>query len=63
MTMAAGTIKFRDQERDEEGVAVVRYDGTSVCVCLSLQSDGDVEVTMTKEDAKRLAAALGEAAR
>jgi len=60
MTEAA-TITFRDVSTEDEGVAIVRYDTNSVALCLSLKEDGDVEVVMTKVDARKLAAALTKA--
>lgn len=63
MTTTADTITFHDPDRDDDGVVIVRYDDDCVWVCLSLKSDGDIEVTMRKEDAKRLAKALDAALR
>jgi hypothetical protein len=60
MTEAA-TITFRDVSTEDEGIAIVRYDANSVALGLSLKEDGDIEVVMTKVDAKKLVAALNKA--
>jgi len=57
----AATITFKDAESSDEAVAIVRYDEDRVAICLSLKSDGDVEVVMRKEDAGKLAEALKRA--
>jgi len=44
------TIAFQDCESSDEEVAIVRYDKSCVALCLSLKSDGDVEVVMKKVD-------------
>ncbi len=58
MMKIADTIIFCDQDRNEDAVAIVRYNADSVCICISLKSGGDLEVAMKKNDAKRLAKAL-----
>jgi hypothetical protein len=55
------TIKFTDIDTNDEAVAIVRSDEDSVAVALSLESDGDIEVVMKKEDAKKLSEALKKA--
>ena len=54
----AATITFQDAESLNEAVAIVRYDESRVALCLSLKSNGDLEVVMNKADAGRLADAL-----
>lgn len=54
----AATIKFTDLETSDEALAIIRYDESMVAFCLSLRSNGDIEVAMTKEDARAILAAL-----
>ena len=61
MMKEAATITFNDADSTEEAVAIVRYDESRVALCLSLKSDGDVEVVMMKADAGTLIEALKEA--
>ena len=61
MIKESSTITFREFETAEEALAIVRYDEKSVHLCLSLKSDGDIEVSMNKEDAKKLVQALTKA--
>jgi hypothetical protein len=61
MMNEAASIKIRDFESSEEALAIVRYDGSRVALCLSLKSDGDVEVVMNKADAGKLIEALKKA--
>ena len=56
--MKSTTITFRDLESNDEALAIGRHAESSVGLCLSLMSDGDIEVFMRKEDARRLLAAL-----
>jgi hypothetical protein len=58
MMKEAATIKFIELDTSSEALAIVRYDQASVAVCLSVQSNGDVEVVMRKEDARALLEAL-----
>jgi len=62
MTEAA-TITFQDADSANEAVAIVRYDESYVALCLSLKSDGDIEVVMAKADAAALIEALKKATR
>ena len=57
----ADTIRFLDASDSDETVAIVRYDEKSVAVCLSKKSNGDIEVVMSKTDAKALLEALQKA--
>jgi hypothetical protein len=55
------TIKFTDIDANDEALAIVRCDENCVVVVLSLKSDGDIQVAMNKEDAKKLTEALEKA--
>lgn len=55
------TITFQGDDSSDEAVAVVRYDGDVVALCLSCKSNGDVAVAMTKTEAARLVEALNKA--
>ena len=59
----AATIAFKDFNSMDEAYAIVRFDGSSVALCLSLKSNGDLEVVMRKEDAILLLEALKVAVR
>ena len=54
----AGTIVFKDAESGEEALAIVRYNDKEVALCLSLKTNGDLEVVMPKESAISLLEAL-----
>jgi len=55
------TILFTELETSDEGLIVIRSDEGSVALALSLRTNGDMEVVMSKVDAKRLLEALSEA--
>jgi hypothetical protein len=55
------TITFCDAGSSDEGVAIVRYDENHIGLCLSLKSDGDIEVVMSRSDAGKLIEALSNA--
>jgi len=57
----AASITFHDLESSEEAVVIVRYDTERIALCLSLKTDGDVEVVMDKANTKRLIEALNKA--
>jgi hypothetical protein len=57
----ATTIKFINAESNDEGLIILRYNEALVMLCLSLKSNGDIEVAITKDHAKRLLEALKEA--
>ena len=61
MMTEAATITFLDARSSDEAVAIVRYDSELVALCLSLKTDGDIEVGMKKADAKKLSEALSKA--
>lgn len=52
------TIQFEDLETQEEALAIVRYDDSRVVVALSHKKDGDMQVVMNKEQARKLLDAL-----
>lgn len=58
MMKEATTITFQDAESSDEAIAIVRYDESNVALCLSLKSNGDIEVVMNKADAYKLIEAL-----
>jgi hypothetical protein len=55
------TIQFTDQGSMSEACAIVRFDGNTVGLAISLKDDGDCEVILKKDDAKRLILALSVA--
>ena len=55
------TIQFTDAESGDAGVAIVRLTDKAIGLCLSLQSNGDIEVFLSSTDADRLVVALSEA--
>jgi hypothetical protein len=57
----AGTIEFKHAETSDLAVVIVRYDQSHVALCVSLESDGDVEILMRKEDCRKLLEALNRA--
>jgi hypothetical protein len=57
----AASITFFDVESKDEACVGVRYDETTVVLFLSLKADGDIDVCMSKEDAKKLIEALKQA--
>jgi hypothetical protein len=58
---SADPITFIDADSKDEAWVFVRYDETYVALGLSLRKDGDMEVCMSKEDAKKLIEALKQA--
>lgn len=54
----SATIKFTDLESADEALVFVRYDESAVALGLSIKSDGDMEVFMTKETARAVIKAL-----
>ena len=54
----ATTVSFRDADSGEEATIIVRFDSEHVALCLSLRQNGDIEVVMSKDDARRLSGAL-----
>jgi len=51
-------IKFKDKDTADEALVIVRYDEASLVLGLSHKSNGDMQVVMGKEDAKKLVDAL-----
>jgi hypothetical protein len=52
------TIQFEDLETRQEAIAIVRYDHSCVVLALSHKEDGDLQVVMKKEQARKLLEAL-----
>lgn len=52
------TIIFHDYGEGQSGVAVVRAFEDKVALCLSLESNGDVEALLDKEVVEKLIEAL-----
>ena len=55
------TINFVDKAESQNACMIIRRYGQDVALCVSLESDGDVEVLISAEDAKKLIVALEEA--
>jgi hypothetical protein len=54
----AVTIKLTDLETSDEALVLIRYDESAVALGLSLRLNGDIEVVMTKDDARAIISAL-----
>ena len=52
------TIAFKERETGSDAAAIVKRDADSVALALTIQSDGDILVVMSREDARRLLDAL-----
>jgi hypothetical protein len=59
----AGTVRFRDQDSKSEAFAIVHYSNDSVAVGLSIEINRDIEVLMTKAEARQLLELLQQARR
>ena len=57
----AGSVKFTDGNSNDEAYVAVRYDEGTVALAVSLKQDGDIEVFMSKADARILAEILRDA--
>jgi len=55
------TVSFRDLETQSEAVAVLRGNEDRLHLCLSVASDGDIEVAMNKVAAQEFLQALRKA--
>jgi hypothetical protein len=51
-------LRSKTLNRQTKRLRFVRYDESRVALCLSLKSNGDFEVVMSKADAGKLAEAL-----
>ena len=56
--MEAASIRFIDHDTSDEAYVFIRYNESHVALGLSLMSDGDMEVVLNKEDARRVLEAL-----
>ena len=54
----AATIEFVDGDSKDDACIIVRYDKSTVGLAISLKTNGDLAVFMTKDDAKQLIEAL-----
>jgi hypothetical protein len=54
----AATIIIRGENSSDNALMIVRYDEFRVALCLSLESNGDLEVVMKKIDVETLIQAL-----
>ncbi len=54
----AGSLRFKDADSGDDAFVSVRYGDTNVALAVSLKQDGDIEVLMSKKDAKVLLDAL-----
>lgn len=54
----ADSIQFVDVESGQRGLVVVRFDDHSVALAASLLEEGDIEVCLSKDDARKVAEAL-----
>jgi hypothetical protein len=52
------TIRFVDLASHDEGCAIIRYNDEQIGLGLSLQSNGDIEIIISKNDARKLIDAL-----
>jgi hypothetical protein len=55
------TLRLHDSFSNEECWVMIRACREAVAFCLSLPSDGDLEVSLSKEDCRKLIAALTKA--
>ena len=53
-----GSIHFIDRGSNDHAYVSVRHDDDSVAIALSLKTDGDTEVFLSKDDAIKLLAPL-----
>ena len=61
MSENATTIRFHDHAENQDGIAVVRRFDDKVAICVSLETNGDVEALIEKAIVQELIAALQEA--
>ena len=57
----AGSLLFVDADSDDEVYAAIRVDGDRIHLALSLRSNGDVEVSLRRDECARLVEALQQA--
>jgi hypothetical protein len=51
---AIGSLNFVDRDSGDRAMVLVRADADNVALAVSLERDGDVEVFMPRDDARRL---------
>ena len=52
------TIRFQEVDTADEGFAIIRRSSNAVAIALSLRGNGDIEIVITKDDARRFLKAL-----
>ncbi len=57
---AMATLEFKDAETGESDLAIIRVYEESLVLCLSKETNGDVEIELSPTDCERLVAALKE---
>lgn len=55
------TIHFIDHDSGEKAIATVRATSGQIALCLSIETNGDIEVVMGPNDCKTLLDALSRA--
>jgi hypothetical protein len=55
------TINFRDVETMNEAIAIVRSGENAIAICLSVRGEGDLEVVLSKIDARTILEAFRQA--
>ena len=60
MAKDSTTISFRDHGENQEGFFVIRRFDDRVSICLSLETNGDVEALVGRGDVAKLIVALQE---
>jgi len=61
MKHVATITKLQDIDQLDEATAIVRCDASGVALCLTIRSDGDVDVFMTRDVVRELVEALQQA--
>jgi hypothetical protein len=59
--MQIATISFVDRDSGDEAEAIVRVAGATTGLCLSLKTNGDIEVHLAADELDKLIGALQKA--
>jgi hypothetical protein len=52
------TLKFRDLDSADNGIAILRVGQGMIAIGLGLEKNGDLDIALSKEDALRFVSAL-----